>query len=218
MSHRTSMAGGTIPVKTAEGQAELGTRRRRLSQRHRTVLLLVDGRRTAVEVRALAAQAGVTDGCFDELLALGLIELAGPGPAIATARGAVPSAPVPLDDTLLPSVRSLPPDSAALDSMLGGRPPPDSWLPDEDGADDPARDGAVDQARDLLVRAVRQEAPLAGTLTVLKLRRARTREQLFALLDDVEARVGKRRSLTLEQTLQSVRRLLRAPGADRSAA
>jgi hypothetical protein len=213
------MAGGTIPVKTAEGQAELGTRRRRLSQRHRTVLLLVDGRRTAVEVRALAAQAGVTDGCFDELLALGLIELAAaPGPAIAAARDAVPIAPVPLDDTLLPSVRSLPPDSSSLDSVLGGRPPPDSWLPDEDGADDPARDAAVDQARDLLVRAVRQEAPLAGTLTVLKLRRARTREQLLALLDDVEGRVGKRRSLTLEQTLQSVRRLLRAPAADRSAA
>jgi hypothetical protein len=213
------MAGGAIPMKTAEGQAELGTRRRGLSQRHRTVLLLVDGRRTASEVRALAAQAGAPDGCFDELLALGLIELpAVHGPAIAAARDAVPSASVPLDDTLLPSVRSLPPDSSSFGAGLGGRQPPDSWLPDEDGAAGTPRDGAVEQARALLVRAVRHEAPLAGTLTVLKLRRARTREELFALLDDVEARLGRRRSLTLEQTLQSVRRLLGRAGGDRSAA
>jgi hypothetical protein len=213
------MTGGAIPVKTAEGQAELGTRQRGLSQRHRTVLVLVDGRRTAAEVRALAAQAGAPDGCFDELLALGLIELpAAPAASITAARDAVPSVPVPLDDTLLPSVRSLPPDSSSFDAVLGGRQPPESWLPDEDGADGAPRDGAVEQARELLVRAVRQEAPLAGTLTVLKLRRARTRDELFVLLDDVEARLGKRRSLTLEQTLQSVRRLLGVRGRDRSAA
>ena len=32
---------GTVPIKTPDGQAELSTRARRLSQRHRTVLFLV---------------------------------------------------------------------------------------------------------------------------------------------------------------------------------
>ncbi len=45
------------PSKTAEGHAELSHRTRGLSQRYRTVLLLVDGRRTADEVRALCRQA-----------------------------------------------------------------------------------------------------------------------------------------------------------------
>jgi hypothetical protein len=57
-----------IPVKTADGQAELSNRQRRLSQRHRSVLLLVDGRRSEAEVRRLARQAGAGDSCFGELI------------------------------------------------------------------------------------------------------------------------------------------------------
>ena len=213
------MAGGPIPLKTAEGQAELDTRERRLSQRHRTVLLLLDGRRTEAEVRALALQAGVPNGCFDELVALGLITLQSASARRARrARAAPPSAPVPLDDSLLPSVRSLPPDSSQ-DSVLGGRPPPDSWLPPEDGDDEAAVDEPLEQARELLVRMVRQEAPLVGTITVLRLRRARTRAELGQLLDEVEAKLGKRRTLALAQTLASVRGLLGpVTDASRSAA
>jgi len=216
------MAGGGVPVKTAEGQVELDTRRRGLSQRHRTVLLLVDGRRTEAEVREMAAQAGASPACFDELRALGLIAIAPaapPSPAPAAPTGGVVAqrdpaahgAPVPLEDSLLPSVRSLPPDTTVRDSVLGGRQPPDSWLPDEEEEGAPL-DEVVEQARTLLVRAVRQEAPLAGTLTVLRLRRARTRRALAELLDEVEARLGKRRSLALSQTLASVRRLLESGG------
>src|SRR6185295_2042100 len=68
-----SVAIPLIPVKTPDGHAELSQRQRRLSQRHRTVLLLVDGRRTEGEVRQLARQAGATDSCFGELIELGLI-------------------------------------------------------------------------------------------------------------------------------------------------
>jgi hypothetical protein len=213
------MAGGTVPLKTAEGQAELDTRERRMSQRHRTVLLLVDGRRSEAEVRALAAQAGASPACFDELIASGLIALR-PAAARKAQRpqGAPPSAPMPMEDSLLPSVRSLPPDSLH-DSVLGGRPPPDSWLPPEDGEEEAVIDETLEQARELLVRMVRQEAPLAGTITVLRLRRARSRSEMTALLDEVEAKLGKRRSLALEQTLASVRRLLqRGADATRSAA
>jgi hypothetical protein len=209
------MARGPVPVKTAEGQAELDTRERRLSQRHRTVLLLVDGHRHEAEVRALASQAGASKGCFDELVSLGLIALRPPAAGKARrSRSAPPSAPAPLDDSLLPSVRSLPPDSSQ-DSMLGGRRPPDSWVPAEDGEDEAPVDEHVEQARDLLVRMVRQESPLTGTITVLRLRRANTRLELTALLDEVEARLGKRRTLALAQTLASVRRLL-APDAQSS--
>jgi len=213
------MARGAVPVKTAAGQAELDTRERRLSQRHRTVLLLVDGRRTEAEVRALAAQAGAPPGCFDDLVGSGLIALQ----SSATARksrpqpAAPPIVPVPLD-SLLPSVRSLPPDSLN-DSLLGGRQPPDSWLPPEEGEDEAPVDEALEQARDLLVRIVKQEAPLAGTITVLRLRRARGRSEMSGLLDEVESRLGKRRTLALAQTLASVRRLLeRGADASRSAA
>ena len=214
------MARGAVPVKTAAGQAELDTRERRLSQRHRTVLLLVDGRRTEAEVRALAAQAGAPPGCLDDLVGSGLIALQSDAAARKSRIQPVapPSAPVSLEDSLLPSVRSLPPDSQN-ESVLGGRQPPDSWLPPEEGEDEAPIDEALEQARDLLVRMVKQEAPLAGTITVLRLRRARNRVEMTGLLDEVESRLGKRRTLALAQTLASVRRLLeRGADASRSAA
>ena len=65
----------TIPIKTPAGQAEMNNRQRRISQRHRTMLLLVDGRRTEAQVRSLSARAGVPGICFDELMGLGLIAL-----------------------------------------------------------------------------------------------------------------------------------------------
>jgi len=67
-----------IPCKTAAGHAELVASERRLSQRHRTLLLLVDGRRSVDEVLQLGLQAGVPRAYLDELLALGLIVLAAP--------------------------------------------------------------------------------------------------------------------------------------------
>lgn len=225
------MGDDLVPVKTAEGQLELSTRRLRLSQRHRTMLFLIDGRRTEAQVRYLAGQAGVPGTCFDELLALSLIALphaavaaaartAGtPGSIAPPAPGAppVPSAPIPLvvvQDSLLPASGTLPPDSSALDSILSGPPPPDSWLPPETDEETPATvDLALEQARDILLRLVRADAPLAGSLTVLRLKRARTRDDLDALLDEVEARVNKRhRSLSASQSLASVRQLLARPG------
>jgi hypothetical protein len=67
------MSPGIVPVKTAGGRDELATRARRLSQRHRTVLLLVDGRRSAGEIVVLARRAGVKESIYRELLELGLV-------------------------------------------------------------------------------------------------------------------------------------------------
>ncbi len=201
------------PVKTAEGQDELIHRTRRLSQRHRTVLLLVDGQRSAEQVRALASQAGAPASCFDELLAFGLIELPAADAGIAT--GDTAAAALPFDEpddtglsSLLPPSRTLQPESVLGDMPL------DSGLPEPLPAELLALADAerlFEEARELLVRAVRAEAPVAGSMTLLRLRRARSPEQLMALLAEVEARIVKpHRSLAAQQTLQRVRQLLAA--------
>ena len=64
-----------IPVKTQLGVDELRGRARSLGQRHRTVLLLIDGRRSVGEVLNLAQQAGAQPSHFEDLLRLGMAEL-----------------------------------------------------------------------------------------------------------------------------------------------
>ena len=68
-----------VPRRTAEGQAELNTRRRPLTRRQRTVLILVDGQRNLEQVLALAMQAGAGGAAFGELVAMGLIVAPGVG-------------------------------------------------------------------------------------------------------------------------------------------
>lgn len=225
------MAAGTIPIKTPQGQAELSTRQRRVSQRHRTVLFLIDGKRSAIEVRRMALQAGVPEHCFDELLEMGLIMLPEPtfsllidtpadlpdvlhvdlplggseepAPAGAAALPAATAVP----DSVLPASRTLYPTLSA-DSGLGDPSVADAWLPFDAGLIGNL-EPAVAEARLILLRAVRAEAPLAGSLTMLRLRRARTRADLDALLDEVEARITRpHRALAASLTMQRVRTLL----------
>jgi hypothetical protein len=217
---------GTVPIKTPEGQAELSARQRRVSQRHRTVLFLVDGRRSADEVRAMALKAGVPDSCFSELLDLGLIMLSEPTFSLLidtpTAAPGVTHVDLPLpgpdsvsalSDSMLqplPPSQSLFPESASTDSTLGSASTAQAWLNADSGvAGEPTTDPAFAEARLILVRAVRAQAPLAGTITLLKLRRARTREDLSHLLDEVESRITKpHRSLAATHTMRRVRQLL----------
>ncbi|HWH83801.1 MAG TPA: hypothetical protein VNU71_16335 [Burkholderiaceae bacterium] len=214
------MASGTIPIKTAQGQAELAGRERRVGQRHRTVLFLVDGRRPTDEVLALAAQAGVPEACFDELVRLGLIALT-EAASEAPASAQWPDTPlldpaltmaddvstIAADSSLLPPARTMYP-SVANDSALGPATTPSGFRPSGPAGDD-AHDPIADQVRAILIRAVRAEAPLAGSLTLLKLRRARNRADLFKLLDEVEARIMKpHRSLAAGQMMRRVRHLL----------
>ncbi len=206
------MVAGTVPVKTAAGQEELGTRERRVSQRHRTVLFLVDGKRSTDDVQRMALQAGVPPGCFDELLQMGLIALTEAAPESAgVAHVDIPlaelSAPAAPADSLLPPSRTLYP-SLSADSSLGDSRGASSWQPS--GHSVPGLlDPVVAEVRLILARAVRAEAPLAGSLTLLKLRRARTRAELLQLLDEVEARITKpHRSLAASLTMRRVRQLL----------
>ena len=190
----------SIPVKTPEGLAELRERSHHLSQRHRTVLLLVDGRRALIEVQTLALQAGSPPSCMDDLLALGLVVISQPTVPV-TRYSAEPPTHTQQPDVWLPSV--LPSQAAseikaAVDHKPIEAPSHEASLPE-----------AINAAREILLRAVRQEAPLAGSLTLLRLRKARTADDLRALLDEVEVRISKpQRMLTAQQTLSRVRQLL----------
>ena len=214
------MVAGTIPIKTPEGHDELSTRKRRVSQRHRTVLFLIDGKRSAAEVRSLGLKAGVPEACFDELLAMGLVMLPEPTfsllidtpePAVDVLHVDLPlggSGAEAVPDSLLPASRTLSPESVSADLALVETAPADSWLAsDLDGPD--AHDPAFVEARIILLRAVRAEAPLAGSLTLRRLRRARNRGELLPLLAEVEARISKPpRSFAASQTMLRVRQLL----------
>lgn len=216
------MVAALIPVKTPEGQAELNARRRRVSQRHRTVLFLIDGKRNAGEVRAMALKAGVPESCFGELIELGMILLA--EPAFAATADAPLSRPgtlhvdVPLPgpdsisaipDSMLPPSRSLFPESGSSDSTLGSVSTAQAWLNADPNAFESADDEVFIEARLILVRAVRAQAPLAGAITLLKLRRARDRADLAELLDEVESRISRpHRSLAATQTMRRVRQML----------
>ena len=77
------------------------------------------------------------------------------------------------------------------------------------GFDSSEDDPVFLQARLLMVRAVLDKAPLAGALTLLKLRRARNRADLAELLDEVETRISRpHRSLAAMHTMRRVRQML----------
>lgn len=276
-----AMDRGAIPTKTPEGLDELARRTRRLSQRHRTVLLLVDGKRSVQEVVALAAAAGVAESYFHDLAERGLIvvpaaavesapalvepaaapkstdlaagpaadlaaDLAADATAADVAQSAAPTEPAaPGDDAPDTAHIDLPiePDAAAgvrsRPAPLTSRRPPDtrpstlpelndsllppvrSLLPDSQLSDfgkldptapPPAVDRPLEEAREILIRAVRAEAPVAGQLLLIKLRRAGSRAEIEELLDEVEARIAKpRKMIVAAQTLRHVRHLLGMP-------
>lgn len=64
-----------IPTKTPLGQDALRRRTGELGQRHRTILFLIDGRRTLAEVLGLAHQAGAATTHFEDLVRLGYVQL-----------------------------------------------------------------------------------------------------------------------------------------------
>jgi len=209
-----------VPVKTPEAVAELSSRQRKLSQRHRTVLLLVDGRRAEDEVRQMAAAAGSHDTAFDELLDLGMISRPAPlEPEPVKVAAPVESRPMPLPVaqaqgpaapdsvvSLLPASLSLQPESH-LDSTINEL--PGAAMDALDSEPFEVQDEALEEARAILLRAVRAEAPVAGSLTMLRLRRARTREDLESLLEEVESRIFKPfKGLWASQTMARVRELL----------
>jgi hypothetical protein len=64
-----------IPQRTPLANQELESRSRILSQRHRTVLLMTDGRRNLVQLLDMCQRAGATRAHLDELVRDGFIQL-----------------------------------------------------------------------------------------------------------------------------------------------
>jgi hypothetical protein len=335
------------PVKTAEGRAEISRRSRALNQRLRTVLLLIDGRRTISQIRTVALQVGAPDSCLDDLLDMGLVALPEPAAASTTTVTpaatepapvvARPEAPVSTPEPATPVTAEAVPEQivvapveqpavgpppvivaarveplpAALESLAvavpSGQPPVPQALLDEawaqpdtmpleshheiryaanddasvsqpDGAADtspskrltselfdelvratPRRDAGpstidstlrsttggrldsvmsslypllesafgnagripnaerpqddtLEEARRILMREVRAKAPVTGALTLVKLRRATTREELTALFDEVGSHISlPMRRLSTQQILLHVKSLLERP-------
>jgi hypothetical protein len=182
-----------IPCKTAAGHAELVASERRLSQRHRTMLLLVDGRRNLHEVLQLGMQAGVSRAYLDELLTLGLIVMAAPM-----------TAAVQLDESPFASsfhgYAALHEEGAALDTIGLGPAISNTQLAQLDDTD-----FAFAEARSVLLQALLSRSPVSGAVTMLRVRRARNRAQLQALLPEVHARLA--RPLHLAQARQVISRV-----------
>lgn len=250
-----------VPIKTAQGHDEIRQRTRAIGQRLRTVLLLVDGRRSHAELRDLALHVGASEHCLDELQALGLVTL----PQLEIAPAAVaheapavepqePSdaveAPVPVDagpearlledfgdddggphtirltanlleegegpgderdaDSGAPTTRSSLVDSMMstlyplFESAFGG-------LGGTDEAGQP-RDPVMEEVRRMLMREVRSRAPVTGAMTVMKLRRAASREDVLVLLDEVASHIAQpMRQLSAHQILTNARSMLERP-------
>lgn len=89
-----------IVVKTAKGVEEVETKKHGLLPRARTVLILVNGRKTVAELAGMAKQLGSPTTLLDEFLAQGLIELkmAAPSPAEAIERQMAGNERIPMDE------------------------------------------------------------------------------------------------------------------------
>lgn len=187
-----------IPLKTPQGQQELTQRSHGLTQKHRTILLLVDGRRSLDDVMNLAQHAGATPKHFEELLVLGLVLLPEAAVASMAAAGPIEEVDIPLPTGLT-------------------QPPPAEDITQHAELDAPIATGAVNEAalllesaREMLVDLLKVAAPVSGALTVMKLRRAQGREDLADLLYEVQSKVERSRTkpADVDQTLHRARELL----------
>jgi hypothetical protein len=212
----------------------MSTRARRLSQRHRTVLFLVDGRRNLAEVQRMAVLAGASEMLLGELVDLGLVALFDLPPGgvagFAGPQDLGPDSPqvlqpdIPLDDSLLPPLAPL--SVHSVQSVQSTNEPPADLpvlraaIEPDEAAMGPSPEPIFEsndplaQARDMLMRAVKEEAPLTGSITLMRLKRAKSIDELGALLDEVEQRISKpNRTLVAQQLMSNVRQLLILAGS-----
>lgn len=212
-----------IPCKTAAGHAELAVRQRGLSQRHRTLLFIVDGKRSLEDVIELGTQAGVPKAYIDELMALGLVAMAAPAAAPA---GTAISQPGELIGSYADQATEPQPLSRSQYASPGGglaawrraaQHPVDAGdtvafedaVSNTEMAAADAGDLAVAQARSLLLQALRSHAPVVGAVTMLRVRRVRQRTALIGLLDEVHTRLERNHERAeLQQLMERVVRLL----------
>ena len=181
-----------IPCKTAAGHAELASQDCRLSRRHRVLLLLVDGEHSLEDVVQLGRQVGVPRSYIDELFALGLIVI---GPPVAQAISEFAAFGPDLAPTRPGGVG----DTIGLRRPMGN-----TALAQLD-----AQDTSLAQARVAVLQVLRANAPVSGMVTMIRVRRVRSRAELRARLPEGQARLSRSRPLVeARQLMQRIESLL----------
>ena len=154
--------------KTEKGQAEIEGGARQLPQRMRMVLLLVDGKRSAVELRQM--MAGATPEALRSLLDDGYIA---PTPAPPPRRRSSPTAP----------------GDAAADSLFKSSHMPSRF----DVASRPVEEAATDGQRAQIERSLRRAlGPTADSL-IQTVRQARTVHDLIEALKTAQRAIANAR-------------------------
>lgn len=151
----------TIYRKTAKGQSEIETRALKLAPRFRSLLILVDGRRSDRELTTLLPQAG--DEALAALAQAGLIEAIGltaDTPVPGATRAPAPPAPAP-------AAPSAPAPAPAAPAPAAG--PPRVDLPFEQ------------RRRESVRMLIDQIGPMAEALA-MRMERARNIDELRPLL------------------------------------
>ena len=86
-----------IYQKTEKGQDEIRTRANHLDQRHRAVLLMINGEKTCDDILVQLQPLGMTQAVFDELEGGGYIRPHMPMATTAKVEPAAASVPAPVD-------------------------------------------------------------------------------------------------------------------------
>jgi hypothetical protein len=208
----TSEMDSVAPIRTEAGAQELRARALGLAQKVRTVLLLVDGKRTFAEVRKLMGGAGVAPESLQQLLDLKLIDVppksipaaappvARPKPTLADILGEVPPDP-PSTMTAINlayepyldqnrDVNNL--ASNTMSAVFGqiGVPSSEPLGVPSDSVKD--ADAALSAARSHLTQALNAMAPADSAALMFRVSRCNTRSEMTELLREVEVKLARR--------------------------
>lgn len=156
-----------IPVKTAAGRQEIEQRTLRLGQRHRTVLIAINGERKLDAVRRQFEAFGDVTALIGELAEAGLIEFLGP----------------PANDVRAPAVTAVP---AAVAPAAPAAPAPAAAAPAE-----AAVLSALPQARQFMNDMVVRHLGLRAFLLSLKLEKCASANELRELLPELRRQLRK---------------------------
>ncbi len=160
----------TIYQKTDKGQDEIRTRANHLDQRHRAVLLMVNGEKTCDEILLQLQPLGMTQAVFDELEQGGYVRVHVPGTAAATPAKSAAASPAPA---------SSPPRTAA--------PATAAATPTEQGVD------GYQRLYRFYTETISRYLGLRGYLLEMKVEKAGNVDELIALRETLKTALAKTR-------------------------
>lgn len=190
------------------------------------VLFLVDGRRDVTQVQQMAAAAGAAESVLVELMDLGLVSLrerddmAADSPsqqAAAQSPSATEVVAYPTFDSHGRPITAEKPTGAppqqvpVLNAVVEGYTTLQQTT-EQDALLDPTH--PLNQAREMLLRALMEHAPVAGSITRMRVKKAQSIAEITALLDEVERHISRpKRQLVTQQLISNVKQLLILAGS-----